>query len=409
MPAFVELGPKKKLRTGHSVWSAVPHIHPRTRPLRHDLQCDIAIIGAGISGAFMAHALSRVSDDVVILDRREPGMGSTHASTAMLQFEIDTPLIELAQQRGFGQARRAWLKSWRTTQDMIRLIRREKIACGLGKRAALYLAGNEMGGRGLQKEARARNRIGLDCEFLSGRELRARHGIDRTGAIYSAGAAVADPVALSRGLLKIATRRGARLFSPVDVKQVMATRHGVAIDAGTHFIEARRLVFCMGYETVGGLPSHSMKITSSWAAATAPGAAYPDWLNRTLIWEASKPYLYLRTSPDGRLIVGGEDADLDSPCYRANTLSLKARRLKQKVKKLFPALNLEWSHVWAGAFGESSDGLPVIGPVPDMPHCYAAMGFGGNGTIYSLIAAQMMPAFLRGREPADAGLFAFRD
>lgn len=408
MPAFLELGPKKNLRTGHSVWSAMAHAHPRTRPLDHGLRCDIAIIGAGISGAFMAHALSRVSDDVVVLDRREPGMGSTHASTAMLQFEIDTPLTVLAEKRGFDQAKRAWLRSWRATQDMIRLIRREKIACGLGKRGALYLAGNEMGGRGLQKEARARNRIGLDCEFLTAQELRARHGIDRSGAIYSQGAAVADPVALSRGLLKRAIRRGARLYSPVDVQQVMATKHGVVIDAGTHFIEARCVVFCMGYETVGGLPSRGLKITSSWAAATAPGTAYPDWLDRTLIWEAAKPYLYLRTTPDGRLIVGGEDADLDSPSYRANTLSLKARRLKQKVKKLFPKLDLEWSHVWAGAFGESDDGLPIIGPVPDMPHCYAAMGFGGNGTIYALIAAQMMPGFLRGRAPADADLFAFR-
>ncbi|MEO8301860.1 MAG: FAD-dependent oxidoreductase, partial [Rhizomicrobium sp.] len=362
-----------------------------------------------ISGAFMAHALCRISDDVVVLDRREPGLGSTHASTAMLQFEIDTPLTVLAQQRGFDHARRAWLRSWRATQDMIRLIRRERIACGLGQRASLYLAGNEMGARGLQKEAQARSRIGLDCEFLSAGQLQARYGIDRGAAILSPGAAVADPVALSRGLLKIAVRRGVRLYTPVDVKQVMATRHGVVIDAGSHFIQARRVVFCMGYETVGGLPSRGVKITSSWAAATAPRANYPDWLNSTLLWEASKPYLYLRTSPDGRLIVGGEDAALDSPSYRANTLALKARRLKQKTRTLFPGLELEWSHVWAGAFGESSDGLPVIGPVPDMPHCHGVMGFGGNGTIYALIAAQMMPGLLQGRTPADAALFALRD
>jgi glycine/D-amino acid oxidase-like deaminating enzyme len=409
MPAHLELGPKKNLRTGRSVWSAAAHVHPRICPLEKDIKTDIAIIGAGISGAFMAHALSRISDDVVVLDRREPGLGSTHASTAMLQFEIDTPLTELADKRGFDPARRAWLRSWRATQDLIALVRRENIVCGLGKRASLYLAGNEMGGRGLQKEARARRRIGLDCEFLSGKELRARFGIDRAAAIHSPGAAAADPVALSRGLLKIALRRGARLYSPVEVKQVMATRHGVVIDAGTHFIQARRLVFCMGYETVNGLPSRGTKITSSWAAATAPHTNYPGWLDKTLIWEAAKPYLYLRTTPDGRLIVGGEDAELDSPSYRADTPGRKAARLKQKTQTLFPGLELEWSHVWAGAFGESDDGLPIIAPVPDMPHCHAVMGFGGNGTIYAMIAAQMMPGLLAGRAPADADLFAFRE
>ncbi len=408
MPAFLELGPRKNLRTGRSVWSAVKHAHLRANRLEKDLKADIVIIGAGISGAFMAHALSRISDDVVVLDRREPGLGSTHASTAMLQFEIDTPLTELAEQRSFSVSRRAWLRSWRATQDLIRLVRREKIACGLGRRDTLYLAGNEMGARGLEKEARARNRAGLDCEFLPGHQLRARYGIDRTGAILSSGAAAADPVALSRGLLRIAMRRGARLYSPVDVKQVMASAHGVVIDAGTHFIQARRLVFCMGYETVKGIPARGVKITSSWAAATAPHAAYPAWLDRTLIWEASKPYLYLRTTPDGRLIAGGEDAELDSPSYRADTLARKARRLKQKTEKLLPGLDIDWSHSWAGAFGESRDGLPIIGPVPDMPNCHAVMGFGGNGTIYAMIAAQMMPTFLRGKHPVDADLFAFR-
>jgi glycine/D-amino acid oxidase-like deaminating enzyme len=409
MPGSVELGPKKQLRTGRSVWSATSHAHLKMRSLHRDMRTDVAIIGAGISGAFMAHALSRISRDVIVIDRREPGYGSTHASTAMLQFEIDTPLTKLAEEKVSDSANRAWLRSYRATQDMMRLIRREEIKCGFGERSALYLAGDEMGWRGMQKEAQARNRIGLKCAFLTGKELRARFGIARSGAILSKGAAIADPVALSRHLLKIATSRGVRLYSPVNVKRVMATSHGVVIDAGEHFIEAKRVVFCMGYETVNGLPSHGVQITSSWAAATPPHASYPGWLDKTLVWEASKPYLYLRTSPDGRLIVGGEDAELDSPSYRANTLSLKAHRLKTKMRKLFPDLEIEWSHVWAGAFGESDDGLPVIGPVPDLPNCFAVLGAGGNGTVYALIAAQMMPGFLRGEVPADADLFAFRD
>ncbi len=106
--------------------------------------------------------------------------------------------------------------------------------------------------------------------------------------------------------------------------------------------------------------------------------------------------------------MGGEDADLDSPSYRANTLAQKARRLAAKTHRLLPGLKPEWTHVWAGAFGESDDGLPVIDAVPDMPGCFAVMGFGGNGTVYSLIAAQLMPGLLKGRPAKDAQLFRFR-
>ena len=406
--SFIELTPKKRLRTGRPVWSDTAHPQLATHALKESLTCDIAIVGAGISGAFMAQSLSRHYDRVVVLDRRAPAMGSTHASTAMLQFEIDTPLAALADQIGHPNAARAWRRSYKSTQKLMRLIRAEKIACGLSERSALYLAGDELGGRGMEKEARARNRAGLACEFLSARELRARYGIDRTGAILSDGAAVADPVALARGLLRKARGQGARIFAPCDVTDVMATRHGVMLAAGGHFVEAKAVVFCTGYEVMKGLPARILKITSSWAAATAPNADYPAWLDQTLVWEAAKPYLYMRTGANGRLIVGGEDADLDSPSYRTNTLGLKARRLAQKTQRLLPGLKPKWTHVWAGAFGESSDGLPIIDAVPDMPGCFAVMGFGGNGTIYAMIAAQLMPGLLKGKKPADSDLFRFR-
>ena len=313
MTKFIALTPEKRLRTGRSVWSDTPHPQLATHSLKQSLKCDIAIVGAGISGAFMADALSRRYERVVVLDRRAPALGSTHASTAMLQFEIDTPLTELADRIGHARAVRAWQCSYRATQGLIRMIRAQGISCDLSGRAALYLCGGEMGRRGMEKEARARNRAGLDCEFLSARELRARYGIDRTGAILSPGAAVADPVALARGLLRKAKARGAKIFAPADVHDVMATRHGAVLDVGTHFVEAGSVIFCTGYEMLKGMPSRGMKITSSWAAATAPRADYPDWLDRTLVWEAATPYLYMRTDPQGRLIVGGEDAELGQP------------------------------------------------------------------------------------------------
>jgi glycine/D-amino acid oxidase-like deaminating enzyme len=334
-------------------------------------------------------------------------MGSTLASTAMLQFEIDTPLTKLAERIGPAKAVRAWRRSFAATRDLIALVREKRIRCGLEDRAALYLAGDSMGRRGLEAEARARNRAGLACEFLPARALKARYGIDRTAAIFSTGAASADPVALTRSLLRHA--RGVRIFSPCEVRDVMATKRAVMLDAGGHFVEAKAVVFCTGYEVLKGLPARGVRITSSWAAATAPRAHYPAWLDRTLIWEASNPYLYLRTDAQGRLIAGGEDAGLDSPSYRANTLDSKARRLAQKTKLLLPSVKPEWTHHWAGAFGESADGLPTIDAVPGLPNCFTVMGFGGNGTIYAMIAAQLMPGLLKGRSPRDADLFRFRN
>jgi glycine/D-amino acid oxidase-like deaminating enzyme len=82
--------------------------------------------------------------------------------------------------------------------------------------------------------------------------------------------------------------------------------------------------------------------------------------------------------------------------------------LAQKTRQLLPGVKPEWTHVWAGAFGESADGLPIVDAVPNMPNCFTVMGFGGNGTVYSMIAAGLMPALLKGRTSKYARIFAFR-
>lgn len=330
------------------------------------------------------------------------------ASTAMLQFEIDTPLIELAEMIGSSKAARAWRRSWRATQALVKLVDEEAIRCGLRRADTLYLAGDSMGSRGLEKEMKARHRAGLPGEHLDAKSLREVFGVDRTAAIFSPGAASADPVALTQGLLRRAMGTGAMLCSPAEITDVLPTPHGVVLDTGKHFIEARHAIFCTGYELLKGIPRKGTKITSSWAIASRPHAKLPRWLANTLVWEAADPYLYMRTTPDGRLIVGGEDEDIDLPSYRARSMTHKSARLMAKAKKLIPDLEFTLSRQWTGAFGESENGLPIIDRVPDMPNCIAVLGFGGNGTIYSKIASEIVPTLLHGRPDKDADIFRFR-
>ena len=77
----------------HGIINSYPSLH-------QDIKTDIAIIGAGISGALVAYELCRAGFEVVIADRRHVGFGSTAASTSLLQYEIDVPLHELIQSVG---------------------------------------------------------------------------------------------------------------------------------------------------------------------------------------------------------------------------------------------------------------------------------------------------------------------
>jgi glycine/D-amino acid oxidase-like deaminating enzyme len=76
--------------------------------LEQDLRCEALIVGGGISGALLRHELVKRGIDCIVVDQRDIGYGSTSASTALLQYEIDTPLHELRGKVGVAAANRAY-------------------------------------------------------------------------------------------------------------------------------------------------------------------------------------------------------------------------------------------------------------------------------------------------------------
>lgn len=126
-----------------------------------------------------------------------------------------------------------------------------------------------------------------------------------------------------------------------------------------------------------------------------------------MIWEASDPYLYLRTTPDGRIICGGEDEDFGDEAKRNALLPAKVEALKAKLGRLMPLVDTRPEFTWAASFGLSSTGLPRIGRITGHQNVYAALGFGGNGITFSRIGAEILTAQLLGRRDPDEDLFAF--
>jgi glycine/D-amino acid oxidase-like deaminating enzyme len=107
------------------------------------------------------------------------------------------------------------------------------------------------------------------------------------------------------------------------------------------------------------------------------------------------------------VIVGGEDEPFVNGKRRDALISEKTRTLVKKFGKLFPDQPLEVAYAWAGTFGETKDGLAYIGVHPRFPHAWFALGYGGNGITFSLIAAELIrDGFLRRKNP-DAMLFRF--
>jgi glycine/D-amino acid oxidase-like deaminating enzyme len=376
--------------------------------LKENATCDVVVLGGGISGAFVAQHLAREGLGVIVLDKRDVCAGSTSASTALLQYEIDTSLTDLAKRIGRRDAEQAYRVCYESLFAIERLITELKVECVYQRRPSVYLARGVSDAALLREECTARQAIGIDVDYWDEARVGARFSFSRPGALVSQQGAELDCHRLAHALLRQAVRFGARIYDrtlvekyepSVDAVRLQTNRGGKVI--------AKHAVFATGYESQEFLPRRIVKLKSTYALATEPLTEFPGWWERCLIWETSRPYMYLRTTDDDRALVGGADDPFRNPARRDRLVNTKTDQLAKRFGEMFPAIELEVAYRWAGTFGETRDGLPYIGQIRQMPHCHFALGFGGNGITYSLIAAEIIRDALLGRPNANARLFRF--
>lgn len=398
------------VRSTEAYWLLRNGIGDASVQLEESLECDIAIIGAGITSALVADALIATGKRVVVLDARDIAQGSTSASTALLQYEIDTHLIDLTKSLGAEAAMRAYRACAASFPLLEQRFPELLPVAGYERRPSLYLASDESSVATLQAELAARRGIGLSCEWLGGDELRRRFGCLRPGAILSALGAQVDPFRLAKGLFASCIRHGVRMFARTKVTQIEEGPDTLRLHtAAGHVVTAAHVAVCAGYESLDFLPGGIADVNNTFALVTEPLAARAWLANLPLVWESDRPYLYLRGTPDGRLIVGGADLPFKNAAARDLLLPRQVRKLAAQYQDLFGDELPPVAYAWAGSFAETRDGLPYIGRVPGMnPRLQFALCYGGNGITYSVHAGNMIRAGIEGRPHELDEVFGFR-
>ncbi|OWK73629.1 FAD-dependent oxidoreductase [Flavobacteriaceae bacterium JJC] len=397
------------LKSNEPFWLVKNGILSSYPSLKNDENCDVLIIGGGITGSLIAHQMIKDGYKTMLIDKREIANGSTSATTSMLQYEIDVPLYELAEMIGEKGAAESYKACSKSIDDLEKISDEINSTAGFQRKKSLYFATKKKDVSWLKKEFAARKSAGFKVKWLEPEEIQKKYGFEKTyGGILSTQGASLDAFIFAHELLKYNAAKGLKIYDKTEMKSVKYhSDFNEVFTAENIRIRTKKIIYCIGYESKNLIKEDFVQLKSTFAIVSEIDPVKLKYLDKTLFWNTDKPYLYMRTTDDNRLLIGGGDEDFQNPGKRDELIGKKEKEILKNLHKVLPDYKFYTDFSWAGTFGETKDGLPYIGEHKKFKNSYFVLGFGGNGITFSVTGMEMASAFMKNKKHPLTEYFKF--
>lgn len=346
----------------------------------------ILVVGAGIIGCAVAHALASKGAQVQVLDDRDPGMGASQASAGLLAPSFDTRASDLLR---LSRASLAMYDSF-----MSRLRFETGTTVEYARRGMLKIATTEAESDALASAAAQLFEVDIPHTFLLGDDVKrsepALSDVVLTGLLVPAYGYVSVP-ALVATLADAAVKRGVS-FTRGRVEGLTPGDTGVTATTADGTIQADAVVVTTGSWTSSLLPADALRVVPIRGQLLYLRAR-PSLLSHVVYSE----HCYLVPWQDGTVLAGAtvEDVGFDERSTPEGT-----ERLKEAAATLVPELlDAEVEAVRVGLRPRGRDEVPIIGAVPGMPHVFCAIGHYRNGVILAPLTAALVTDLVLGGTP----------
>lgn len=396
------------LKSNEPFWLVKNGIITSYPSLRENKICDVLIVGGGITGSLIAHKCIEDGYNTILIDKREIANGSSSATTSMLQYEIDIPLYKLIDMIGKKGAETTYEACSRAIDLLEKVCKQIKSKSGFRKKDSLYFAAFKKDLGWLKKEFEARKTVGFKVKWLEADEIEKRYQLKKTyGGILSEQGASVDAFTLVHEILEYNIKKGLQVFDKTELIDVKSAKSNEIILQTGAKIKAKKIVYCIGYESTTMIKEKFVDLISTYAIVSEVNEELSKKYNDILVWNTAVPYMYLRTTDDGRFLIGGEDETFRDPLKRDKLISKKEQKLLKLFEQYLPHIPFYSDFAWAGTFGETKDGLPYIGEHNNFKNSYFVLGFGGNGITFSVIGMEMVSCWLKGEQHSLTKWFKF--
>ncbi len=378
----------------HSIWldtapeTGQPH-------LPEDAECDVAVIGGGITGLTCAYELSCRGKRVVLVDKDRIATGTTGHTTAKITSAHG--LIYNYLVSAFGrELTKIYADANQTAlQWMQDLIEENRIDCDFKRTQAYTFADTKEQLKPLEAEMMAAEAVGLPVFFTMDVPLP----LDMEGAIVFRGQARFHPVKYAQAMLQLIENKGGWVY---EKTMALDAREGspceVITDRGR--IRAKNIIVATLFPFIkqGNFPAR-LYPKQSYVSAARVTQKIPEGMFFS-IGENSLTLRPYAVDNDTMLIFGGDEHKVGQG---GNTVE-RYKALKTGLEKAFEVASFDY--YWVVQDNISIDGVPYIGKTdPQTEHIYVATGFKQWGITHATVAALILADTICGRKNPWTKLF----
>jgi glycine/D-amino acid oxidase-like deaminating enzyme len=387
---------------GISFWYASTGI-PRYRvPLPGEVEADVCIVGAGLTGLWTAYQLKRAQPglQIVVLEKEFAGFGASGRNGGWLSAELAVDRDRYAATHG-RQAVIDTLHAMRSAVDeVIDVTRVEGIEADIVKDGMLQVARNRAQldrlWRSLEHE-RGWGASEEDLRWLSPAELDDRVMVaGALGALFTPHCARVQPAKLVQGLAAAVERLGVTIYEQTAVREVQPRT--AYTDRGV--VRAPFVLRCLEGFTAGirgerrtWLPMNSSMIVTD--PMPKPVAGEIGWTGAELLGDFAHAYMYAQRTADNRIALGGRGVPYryaSATDRRGATQPRTIDALTGLLHEMFPATrSIRVAHAWCGVLGVPRDWCATVNLDP-------ATGLGSAG---GYVGSGLTTTYLAGRTLAD--------
>ncbi|MFL0166299.1 NAD(P)/FAD-dependent oxidoreductase [Candidatus Clostridium helianthi] len=373
--------------------------------LTEDINTEVIIVGGGVTGAILGYYFTKNNIDAVILEKSRIAHGSTSITTSLLQYELDSKAMELKAYTSIDNVIKSYKLGIKALDEIEEFINEYGNTCEFKKTDSFLYTDKKIEIKEIEQEYKIRYEAGFPVEFID--ETNNPFSFDvKAGVLSKGGGAQFDPYKFTHALLDSSCKKGLRVYENSEVTCINYTENEVISETVYgHKVRGKILLVATGYNTELFTKRAFGIKTTAFNIATKPIENLREIYKSVVIRDNEVPYNYFRTTNDNRIIIGGKDINFMPDIFNEKLCEKQYDKLEQRLKNLFPDLNIEIDYRYCGAFASTQDNLGFLGKDPNNKKLWYCLGYGANGILFAILGGIMLSQLYLGTASEDLKLF----